>query len=275
MPEIALVKDLKHKRNGTFELPANNPLLEAIREYWNAHIHDLAIAKHPAGTKGFFADLDEYRFDKLRYLPNVVDFNGYRGKKILEIGCGVGIDLIRFAKGGGHVTGVDLAQQSIQLAKKNFELHGLKADLRLMNGEALEFADNSFDMVYAHGVLQYTADANKMAKEMHRVLKPGGEAIAMVYNRLSWLNGMALVMKVELEHEDAPVLKKYSIGEFKKILSPFSTIRIVPERFPVASRLQQGWKAAAFNRIFVPAFNLVPRFIVRPLGWHIMAFCRK
>jgi ubiquinone/menaquinone biosynthesis C-methylase UbiE len=278
MSEVATAEDLKQKRNGAHAMPhliAGDPLLDAIRQYWNEHIHDLAIAKHPVGTKGFFIDLDDYRFDKLRYLPQVVDFNAYRGKKILEIGCGVGIDLIRFAIGGAQVTGVDLAQQSISLAKKNFEHNGLKADLRVMNGEALEFAENSFDVVYAHGVLQYTADANKMAREMHRVLKSGGEAIAMVYNRISWLNAMSLVMKVELEHEDAPVLKKYSIGEFKKMLSPFSQTRIVPERFPVASRLQKGWKAAAFNQVFVPAFNLIPRFIVRPLGWHIMAFCRK
>ncbi|MCG3119923.1 MAG: Ubiquinone biosynthesis O-methyltransferase [bacterium] len=279
MSEIAAAKNLKPKRNGTLASPPrvaeDDPLLNSIREYWNAHIHDLAIAKHPVGTQGFFDDLEEYRFDKLRYLPQVVDFNGYRGKKILEIGCGVGIDLVRFARGGAQVTGVDLAQQSIQLAKKNFEQRGLKGDLRLMNGEALEFADNSFDVVYAHGVLQYTAEAGQMAREMYRVLKPGGEAIAMVYNRISWLNALSKVMKVELEHEDAPVLKKYSIGEFKKMLAPFSTIRLVPERFPVASRLQTGWKAMAFNRIFVPAFNLIPRFIVRPLGWHLMAFCRK
>lgn len=278
MSEIAISQDLKSRRNGAAAASAlalPNPQLEAIRQYWNEHIHDLAIAKHPVGSKGFFVDLDEYRFDKLRYLPNVVNFNAYRGKKILEIGCGVGIDLIRFATGGAHVTGVDLAQQSIALAKKNFEHNGLKADLRVMNGEALEFSDHSFDVVYAHGVLQYTADANKMAREMHRVLKPGGEAIAMVYNRISWLNALSKVMKVELEHEDAPVLKKYSIGEFKKMLAPFSAVRIVPERFPVASRLQKGWKAAAFNKVFVPAFNLIPRFIVRPLGWHIMAFCRK
>jgi len=278
MSEIVAVKNLKHQRHGAIELPpraADHPLLNQIREYWNEHIHDLAIAKHPVGSKGFFADLDEYRFDKLRYLPQVVDFTAYRGKKILEIGCGAGIDLIRFAKGGAHVTGVDLAQQSIQLAKKNFEHNGLKADLRQMNGEALEFADNSFDAVYAHGVLQYTADAGKMAREMHRVLMPGGEAIAMVYNRISWLHALSKVMKVELEHEDAPVLEKYSIGEFKKMLSPFAATRILPERFPVVSHLQKGWKAAAFNQFFVPAFNLIPRFIVRPLGWHLMAFCRK
>jgi ubiquinone/menaquinone biosynthesis C-methylase UbiE len=278
MSEIAAAQNIKLKRPCAPEAPraaSTDSLLAAIREYWNAHIHDLAVAKHPVGTKGFFDDLDEYRFDQLRYLPEVVDFNGFRGQRLLEIGCGVGIDLVRFAKGGARTTGVDLAPQSIQLAKKNFELRGLRAELHVMNGEALEFDDGSFDVVYAHGVLQYTAHAEKMAKEMHRVLKPGGQAIAMVYNRISWLNALSLVMKVELEHEDAPVLKKYSIGEFKKLLSPFSTSRIVPERFPVASRLHQGWKAMAFNRIFVPAFNFIPRPLVRPLGWHLMAYCCK
>jgi SAM-dependent methyltransferase len=278
MSEVAVAHSPKQKRSRSIDSPhaaPNDALIDAIRDYWNAHIHDLAIAKHPVGSKGFFEDLDEYRFDKLRYLPRVVDFNAYGGQQLLEIGCGVGIDLIRFARGGAIVTGVDLAPQSIQLARKNFEWHGLRADLRLMNGEVLELDDNSFDVVYAHGVLQYTANAGKMAREMHRVLKPGGRAIAMVYNRLSWLNALSLVMKVELEHEDAPVLKKYSIAELKKLLSPFSTVRIIPERFPVASRLHHGWKALAYNRIFVPAFNLLPHPLVRPLGWHLMAFCRK
>ena len=61
--------------------------------------------------------------------------------------------------------------------------NGLKADLHVMNGECMQFPDNSFDVVYAHGVLQYTADTGKMIAEIHRVLKPGGEAIMMVYNR--------------------------------------------------------------------------------------------
>ncbi len=250
-------------------------LLKAIANYWNAHIHDLAIAKHPVGTQGFFQDLDEYRFDKLRYLPKVVNFNGYRGKTILEVGCGVGIDLLRFAKGGAKVFGVDLARHSIDLAKKNFELNGAWGEFRMMNGEALEFDDNSFDVVYAHGVLQYTASAEQMAKELHRVLKPGGEAIMMVYNRISWLNALSKIMKVDLEHEDAPVLNKYSIGEFKKMLAPFAKVRLVPERFPVASKLHKGWKATLFNGMFVPSFNLMPKFLVRPLGWHLMAFCNK
>jgi 2-polyprenyl-3-methyl-5-hydroxy-6-metoxy-1,4-benzoquinol methylase len=254
---------------------SNAELIREIRDYWNSHIHDLAVAKHPVGTKGFFDDLDEYRFDKLRYLPNLVDFNGFRGKKLLEVGCGAGIDLIRFARGGAIVTGVDVAEQSVNLAKKNFELNGLKADLQIMNAESLDFGDNSFDVVYGHGVIQYTADHHQLVRECVRVLKPGGVGIFMVYNRISWLNAMSKVMKVSLEHEDAPVLKRFSIGEFKNMLARFSSVRIVPERFPVHSRLHRGWKGFLYNSLFVPGFNLLPRALVRPLGWHLMAFCKK
>jgi ubiquinone/menaquinone biosynthesis C-methylase UbiE len=234
------------------------------------------MTDQPVGTKAFFDDLDDYRFDKLHYLPKVVDFSTFRGRRLLEAGCGIGTDLVRFAKGGARVTGIDLAETAIDLARKNFELNGVAAEeLRVANGEALPFADASFDVVYGHGVVQYTADAPKLIREMHRVLKPGGTGIFMVYNRVSWLNALSKVMKVALEHEDAPVLKKYSIAEFRELLEPFSEVRIVPERFPVKSRLHKGWKGVAFNTMFVGTFNALPRSWVRPLGWHLMAFCRK
>ena len=246
-----------------------------IRDYWNERIHDLEIAQHTVGTKGFFNDLEEYRFDKLKYLPKVIDFSSYKGKHILEIGCGVGIDLVRFAQGGAEVIGVDLSKTAIELAKKNFEHHRLEGDLCIMNGEALEFSDNFFDVVYAHGVLQYTADDNRMVSESYRVLKPGGEFIAMVYNRRGWLNVMSKFFNVELEHEDAPVLKKYTVGEYRKMLSNFSKVRIIPERFPVKSRLHKGVKGFLFNTFFVGVFNCMPRSLVRRLGWHLMAWAIK
>lgn len=250
-------------------------LILQIQNYWNGRIHDLEIAQHPVGTRGFFEDLEEYRFDKLRYLPQVIDFCRYESKKLLEIGCGIGIDLVRFAQGGALVTGVDLSETAIDLAGKNFKLHGQKAELRVMNGESLEFQDKSFDVVYAHGVIQYTCDAQKMIDEACRVLRPGGEFIGMVYNRKGWLNVMSKFFKVELEHEDAPVLNKYTIGEFKKMLSNFSRVRIIPERFPVKSRLHKGVKGFLFNTFFVGVFNVIPRPLVRRTGWHIMAFAVK
>jgi 2-polyprenyl-3-methyl-5-hydroxy-6-metoxy-1,4-benzoquinol methylase len=249
--------------------------IAAIRDYWNEHIHDLEVATHPVGSPGFFAELDEYRFDKLRYLPKAVDFAGYRGKTILEVGCGAGIDLMRFARGGALVSGIDLAETSIKLATQYFEQEGLEANLEVMNGEAMTFRADTFDVVYAHGVLQYTNNAAKMIDEIHRVLKPGGEAIIMVYNKYSWLNALSKLMNVELEHEDAPTLRKYSIAEFRRLLTPFADVQIIPERFPVESRLHGGLKGALYNHLFVEAFSALPRRLVRPLGWHLLAFAEK
>jgi 2-polyprenyl-3-methyl-5-hydroxy-6-metoxy-1,4-benzoquinol methylase len=251
------------------------PLLDEIRAYWNTHIHDLEIATQPAGTAAFFRELADYRFDKLRYLPQVIDFSAYQGKRLLEVGCGVGIDLVCFARAGAIVTGVDLAEVCIDLARKNCAQDGLTADLRVMNGEDLEFEDSSFDVAYAHGVLQYTADAQKMINELHRVLRPGGEAILMVYNRYSWLNLLSKLMKVGLEHEDAPVLRLYSIKQFRNLLAPFVQLRIVPERFPVKTRLHRGIKATLYNNLFVKGFNFLPKAVIQPFGWHIMAFAYK
>lgn len=257
------------------KLQLDDPLLIAIRDYWNEHIHDLEVATQPVGTLGFFDELDEYRFDKLRYLPKLVDFSGFKGKKLLEVGCGVGIDLVRFATGGADVTGIDLAGVSIELARENFRQRQLPVKLQEMNGEDLLFEDDSFDVVYAHGVLQYTAHAPRMISEIMRVLRPQGTTILMVYNRNSWLNALSKVMNVGLEHEDAPVLKKYSIGEFKDLLKIFSDYSIIPERFPVETRLHHGIKATLYNKGFVRLFNMLPRKLVQPLGWHLMAFAEK
>ena len=255
--------------------PSGPPSTAGVRDYWNRHIHDLEITTHPVGSAGFFSDLDQYHFEKLHHLLRLVDFNAYRGKRVLEVGCGAGTDLARFAKGGAIVTGVDLSSSAIALARQNFEQQGLQADLREADGEHLPFPEASFDLVYAHGVVQYTSDGQALVDECRRVLAPGGEAVFQVYNRISWLNALSKLMKVPLEHEDAPVLRKYSAGEFRALLRGFRDVRIVEERFPVKSRLHGGWKGTVFNTFFVGTFNALPRPLVRRFGWHLLAFCRK
>jgi SAM-dependent methyltransferase len=247
----------------------------AVRAYWNVRIHDLEITKHPVGSPGFFSDLDQYHFDKLHHLLRLIPFTEYRGRRVLEVGCGAGTDLVRFAQHGAEVTGVDIADSAIRLAQTNVRQRGLNARLVVADGERLPFAESAFDLVYAHGVVQYTADGRRLVEECHRVLKPGGQAIFQAYNRRSWLNALSMVMKVDLEHADAPALRKYSMGEFRSLLSPFSRIRLIAERFPVKSRLHGGWKGALYNGVFVGAFNLLPKALVRPLGWHLLAFCER
>ena len=247
-----------------------------VAAYWNTRIHDLEMTTHPVGTLEFFDDLDDYRFDKLHYLPRLVDFNGFAGKQVLEIGCGIGTDLVRFARGGARVTGVDLAQTSIDLARKNFALHGLAADdLRVADGAALPFDRASFDVVYCHGVLQYArrcAGASWPRRDV--CCGPMGWRSSWSTTACRGCSAMSTVMKVGLEHGDAPVLRLYSIPEFKALLAPFADVEIVPERFPVASRLHKGWKATAYNSVFVGTFNALPKAWVARYGWHLMAFCR-
>jgi SAM-dependent methyltransferase len=257
------------------EALSQDALQSSIRTYWNERIHDLEVATSQPGSAAFFRELDEYRFEKLHYLPRLVDFSGYRGRQLLEVGCGLGTDLARFARGGAEVTGVDLSATAINLARQNLAQAGLPARLAVMDGEALQFPDGSFDVVYAHGAIQYTANPGRMIAELHRVLRSGGEAILMVYNRRSWLKALSRFGAVGLEHEDAPAFHLFTIPEFRDLLRPFARVEIVPERFPVRSRLQRGLKGRLFNQLFVPAFNLLPRRWVRKWGWHLMAFATK
>src|SRR5262245_38736558 len=167
----------------------------AVRQYWNTRIHDLEISTHPPGSPGFFADLDAYHFEKLHHLLRLVDFKAWRGDAVLDVGCGAGVEVVRFAQGGARVVGVDMADRAAALTRENLTQHGLTAGVATADGQALPFADNSFDFVYAHGVVQYAADDRRVVAECHRVLRPGGTAMFQVYNRVSWLQLLSKVMK--------------------------------------------------------------------------------
>ena len=263
--------------------PMHTPSSASVRQYWDAHIHDLEISRHAPGSREFFADLDQYHFEKLHHLLRLVHFDAWRDRPVLDVGCGGGVEVVRFARGGARVWGVDLSSQAVQLTRQNLDHHGLSAGLAVADGEALPFPDQSFDFVFAHGVVQYAASDERVVSECHRVLRPGGTVIFQVYNRVSWLHLLSKVMKVPLEHEDAPVLRRYSNSEFRALIrgrqsdAPlrFSSVEIIPERFPVKSRLHKGWKGALFNAGFVGTFNALPRAWVRRFGWHLLAVCTR
>ena len=161
---------------------------------------------------------------------------------MLDLGCGTGVDLVRFARGKARVVGVDLSDSAIRLARQNVAHHSFSAGLLVADGERLPFPDNHFDYVFAHGVVQYTANGRRLVDEVRRVLKPGGEAVFQGYNRISWLNALSKLMKVDLEHEGAPVLHKYSPEEFRRTVDGFSRraarLRALPGQEPAARRLE-------------------------------------
>jgi 2-polyprenyl-3-methyl-5-hydroxy-6-metoxy-1,4-benzoquinol methylase len=249
--------------------------LEDVRHYWNNHIHDWKVARSEPGTKAFFDEIEAYRFEKLHYLPRLVDFAGYAHNRVLDVGCGLGNDLSRFARQGATVVGIDLAERAIDLARQNFEQRGLAGEFYVMDGEHMEFADASFDVVYCHTVVHFTPHPAQLVQEIHRVLRPGGQAIIMTVNRRSWLNFLKKLMSVDVDHLDAPVFYQFTADEFYRLLAPFDQVRIVPERFPVRTKIHGGLKAKLYNGLFVDLFNALPRRWTAWSGHHLMAFAFK
>jgi len=105
---------------------------------------------------------------------------------VLEIGCGLGTDGAQFAEAGADYAGVDLTEAAVELARKRFETFGIPGKFQTADAEQLQFEDNSFDLVYSHGVLHHTPDTAKAIREVHRVLRPGGRAMVMLYHRDSY-----------------------------------------------------------------------------------------
>jgi len=119
------------------------------------------------------------------FMHRVVEFQHWTGKKVLEVGCGMGIDLLQFARGGAEVYGVDLTEKGISLAKQRLSSAGSRASLCVGDAEDLPFRAGYFDLVYAWGVLHHTPEPERAIREIYRVLKPGGRLIAMLYHRHS------------------------------------------------------------------------------------------
>jgi 2-polyprenyl-3-methyl-5-hydroxy-6-metoxy-1,4-benzoquinol methylase len=224
--------------------------LQAVRAFWNENVDKWKSARCAPPAPEFFAETEVYRFEKLDYLPRLVDFAGCSGQRVLDVGCGLGNDLSRFAKGGAIVTGIDLSPRAIELARLNFEQRGLPGEFLQMNGEAMTFPAGTFDLVYCHTVLHFTPSPQAMIREIQRVLKPGGTAVLMTLNRNSWMNVLRVAMRVEIDHLDSPVYRRFTFDELRAMLSGFASVRIEfaasggASRSPRNGPTRVGWLAA-------------------------------
>jgi SAM-dependent methyltransferase len=165
---------------------ADEQLKERVRTFWQAHPCGTKFSDAEIGTRTFFERIEAHRYEKEWHIPAAANFANTRGLRVLEIGCGLGTDGAQFAKAGADYTGVDLTNAAIELARERFELFGLTGKLQVADAENLDFPDESFDVVYSHGVLHHTPDIDAAVQEIRRVLKPGGRAIVMLYHRGSY-----------------------------------------------------------------------------------------
>lgn len=231
-------------------------LKREVQAYWDAHPCGTQFTDLEWGSREFFEQVETFRYTLQPFMRRMIGFEKYRGKRLLEIGCGLGTDLLQFARGGARVTGIDLTPASIELARKRFSLYGVKGDLQVADAEHLPFPDGSFDVVYSFGVLHHTPDTQRAIDEVFRVLKPGGEMILMLYHKHSWhvlagvpltaiaqwLRGRAASGSAEewvriYDGRDNPLGKAYTKSEVRTMAGRFRNLRFelcdpVRRRFP-------------------------------------------
>ena len=165
---------------------SNAKLKERVRAFWQANPCGVKFADAAPGTRHFYELVEAHRYTKEWHIPIAADFAAARGLKVLEVGCGLGTDGAQFAEAGADYTGVDLTEAAVELARKRFELFNLSGTFQTADAENLPFPDDSFDLVYSHGVLHHTPDTAKAIGEVHRVLRPGGRAMVMLYHSGSY-----------------------------------------------------------------------------------------
>ncbi|HEY0407224.1 MAG TPA: class I SAM-dependent methyltransferase [Pyrinomonadaceae bacterium] len=165
---------------------AQQSLKDRVRAFWQANPCGTKFADAPPGTRLFYERVEEHRYKKEWHIPLAAGFAATKGQRVLEVGCGLGTDGAQFAKAGAIYTGIDLTDAAVELARRRFELFDLPGTFRTADAENLDFADASFDVVYSHGVLHHTPDTERAVREVHRVLRPGGRAVVMLYHRDSY-----------------------------------------------------------------------------------------
>ena len=236
-------------------------------------------------TLPWFLEAEAYRYREYGpWMAETMEFARHSGRRVLEIGGGMGTDLAQFAQHGALVTDLDLSSGHLELAKENFRLRGLAGEFVLHDAESLVFDDDTFDVVYSNGVLHHTPNTRQVVREIFRVLKPGGRAIVMMYaenslhywRNLVWAIGlkegqlgqysMGEIMSRSVERSDnaaaRPLVKVYTKKRLMKLFDGFADVEIV-------------------QRQMVPAE--VPRLLTwvplptlgKLMGWNLVVKARK
>src|SRR5215470_6347777 len=254
-----------------------NDYKRRAREQWTADPCGSHVARGIAfGTRLYFDRIEDYRYRVYApWMRDVIGFDRYPDSRLLEVGCGTGTDLLQFARGGSRVVGIDLTPRSIEITRQRFHTYDLDGEFAIGDAENLAFPNNSFDIVYSFGVVHHTPDTQQAISEFYRVLRPGGRAIVMLYNRASLYYWASIVLRrgliggelfhsspaeimsryVEYSESGAkPLVKAYTRSEARRLFRRFDDCRIQVRQLT--------------REEFGPPGRLLPLRVVRWLGEH-------
>ncbi|MFC1900286.1 class I SAM-dependent methyltransferase [Chloroflexota bacterium] len=228
------------------------------------------------GEKFTYDEKREFRYSLQDYMHDIFEFEKFAGKKVLEIGCGGGIDSAEFARNGALVTSTDFTEIGVRTTGDLLKEAGLTVNVIQADATNLQFEDNSFDCVYSFGVLHHIPEIEKALSEIRRVLKPGGQVMVMVYNKDSLLYGYSIVYlhgihggqleKLTMDEllaryserkEDNPYTKVYTKEEARELFSRYFEDCTVQVRYNVIDLPQQRKVKCEISDEY-------------ELGWHVI-----
>lgn len=203
---------------------------EQVRAFWEAE----------ACGERYGSEQDRIRYELEPQILALADFASGAGKRVLEVGVGMGADLLRWVDAGADATGVDLTERAVAITRRRLGEAGFDADVRVADAERLPFESDSFDIVYSWGVLHHSPSPPTALAEACRVLAPGGRLKLMLYHRRSWvalaawarfclLRGRPFATLGDaVAHVESPGTKAYTTGEVRGMLTGMVEVAVRP-----------------------------------------------
>src|SRR5262245_46908567 len=261
-----------------------------VRRYWDARPCNIRHSPKPVGSREYFDEVEARKYFVEPHIPAFAEFERWEGKRVLEVGCGIGTDSINFARAGDELTAVELSSESIRIAEQRDDVMGVADRIPLVQDNAEDLTatltDEPYDLVYSFGVVHHTPHPERALAEMRALIAPGGTLKLMVYHRRSWkvfwivaAEGHGRFWKTDelvAEHSEAqtgcPVTYCYTRPEGRELVERRG-FRVeglqVDHVFPYRIR-----DYVQYRYVREPYFRWMPepifRAFEREFGWHLL-----
>jgi|ERR1700682_527979 len=267
-----------------------NVQIERVKEYWDSRPCNIRHSAQPVGTREYFDEVDARKYFVESHIRGFAEFEHWRGKKVLEIGCGIGTDTVNFARHGARVTGVDLSERSLGIARRRVEVYGLGKQVRFYCGDAEQLASfvplEPYDLIYSFGVIHHTPHPEAVLEQIRQYARPGSVVKIMVYHRRSWKvasillrEGRGRIWKLKelvARNSEAqtgcPITYTYTRREGRELMERhgFRVLRVTVDHiFPY--RIKDYVQYQYVKEFY---FRWMPRLffeaLERRLGWHLL-----
>jgi 2-polyprenyl-3-methyl-5-hydroxy-6-metoxy-1,4-benzoquinol methylase len=261
-----------------------------VRRYWDARPCNIRHSPKPVGSREYFDEVEARKYFVEPHIPGFAEFERWEGKRVLEVGCGIGTDSINFARAGAQLTAVDLSAESLRIARQRADVMGVEDRIEFVQANAEELTSaisgRHYDLIYSFGVIHHTPRPERALAEMQTLAAPGGTLKLMVYHRRSWKvlwilaaegrgrfwNADELIAKYSEAQTGCPVTHSYSRHAGRELVEG-AGFRVddvsVDHVFPYRVR-----DYVQYRYVKEPYFRWMPepvfRAFERQFGWHLL-----